>query len=80
MLVPGGPQLTHLIRFEVRVAAGAFKASWAWMVTAALVPALSSLPGCETSPPRWMVFDSAGFARGTIRTPAGLEILRIGED
>ena len=31
-------------------------------------------------PREWMVFDPEGRAHGTIRTPAGLEVHRIGDD
>jgi len=37
-------------------------------------------PWDHDAPTEWMVFDPLGFARGTITTPAGLRVQRIGEN
>lgn len=38
------------------------------------------VPGGKPSPPLWTVFDPEGKVLGFVETPAGLEILEIGED
>jgi hypothetical protein len=37
-------------------------------------------PKDSTQPKEWVVFDLEGYARGTIKTPGGVEVLRIGKD